>query len=181
MRRACKAHVERHFCKRTHLPGDGSPHSSRSRALPTPHTDPPALSLRAEKKQLYPAPLPTATSPASPLTPRGLPNSHCFLLPSPAASPSGSERTSNLPPPPSSLASYPPPRQPTPSPVTSAAGSAISDRRLARPEHFTGWAVSKKTRGFRVEKILPMTVPWDVSDLSFRAGPRRGPSAHFTL
>jgi hypothetical protein len=43
-----------------------------------------------------------------------------------------------------------------------------------RPEHSTGRAgfgSGRKKLGFlRNEKILPMTVPWDVSGLSFRAG-----------
>jgi hypothetical protein len=47
-------------------------------------------------------------------------------------------------------------------------------------------AGSKKIRVFRAEKILPMTVPWDVSGLSFRVGLGPGPSlggppAHFIV
>jgi hypothetical protein len=33
---------------------------------------------------------------------------------------------------------------------------------------------AEKTLVFCVEKILPMTVPWDASGLSFRAGPGLG-------
>jgi hypothetical protein len=35
----------------------------------------------------------------------------------------------------------------------------------------------KKIQVFRAEKIMPMTVPWDVG-LSFRAGPGLGRAAH---
>jgi hypothetical protein len=35
----------------------------------------------------------------------------------------------------------------------------------------------KKIRVFRVEKIIPTTVPWDVSRLSFRIGPGLGRAA----
>jgi hypothetical protein len=47
-----------------------------------------------------------------------------------------------------------------------------------RPEHSTGRPGSgraEKTLVFRVEKILPMVVPWDVTGQSFRAwgGPPR--------
>jgi hypothetical protein len=49
-----------------------------------------------------------------------------------------------------------------------------------RFEHSTGrfgFGLAEKTQVFRVEKILAMTVPWDVSDLSFRAGPGLGRAA----
>jgi hypothetical protein len=45
----------------------------------------------------------------------------------------------------------------------------------SRPEHFTSRA--KKIWVFGAEKILPMTVPWDVSGLSFRVGPELGRAA----
>jgi hypothetical protein len=45
---------------------------------------------------------------------------------------------------------------------------------LCRPEHFTGrvgFGPDREKLGFfRAEKILPMTVPWDVPGLRFRAG-----------
>jgi hypothetical protein len=47
----------------------------------------------------------------------------------------------------------------------------------ARTAGQAGSGRAEKTRVFRAEKILPMTVPWDVSELSFQAGPELGRAA----
>jgi hypothetical protein len=45
----------------------------------------------------------------------------------------------------------------------------------SRPEHFSGRAGLKKFLLFRIEKILPMTIPLDASGLNFRVGLGLGP------
>jgi hypothetical protein len=48
---------------------------------------------------------------------------------------------------------------------------------LSKPEHSKGQAgfeSDQKIWFFRAEKILPMTIPWDASGLSFRAEPGLG-------
>jgi hypothetical protein len=56
---------------------------------------------------------------------------------------------------------------------------------VSRPEHSTGrvgFGSDRKTQFFRVEKILPMTVPWDTSASVFEPGPGLGgPPAYFVV
>jgi hypothetical protein len=94
---------------RTHLPGEGSSDSSRSRAHPNPthgSSTPTRIPSRCTKKThlLLRGSEPPCAAPLPHRRPRthqrrlrfrrGPPNSHHFLLPSPATSPSGSARTS---------------------------------------------------------------------------------------
>jgi hypothetical protein len=185
MKRACTAHVERHFCKRTHL---------RETALPIALGREPSRPPHTQMHQSYPFVLQKKTTVSRPTANRHLTGvasdaAEVCLTPTVSSSPpllllhpdqSGPRicrrhhrlwRATPPPPRPANLLRlrWRPPPDP-PSPTAAALDLNISQAGLCQ-----------KTRGFRVEKILPMTVPWDVSDLSFRAGPRRGPPAHFTL
>jgi hypothetical protein len=181
MKRACTAHVERHFCKRTHLRETALPIALGREPSRPPHTHAPVLSLRAEKKTTVSRPtanrhLTGVASDAAEvcLTPTVSSSPPLLLLHPDQSGPRICRRHHRLwraTPRPANLLRLrlrPPPDPP--SPTAASLDLSISQAGLCQ-----------KTRGFRVEKILPMTVPWDVSDLSFRAGPRRGPSAHFTL